>query len=70
MQVSIAAPQSIAPLRYLAPTPTLDWIGKQAVLNYHEQFPYRPLVRLPDGSKGEQDSGYLLIEGDNLEALR
>ena len=50
--------------------PTLDWIGKQAVLNYHEQVPYRQLVRLSEEGKGEPDSGNLLIEGDNLEALR
>lgn len=50
--------------------PTLDWIGKRAVLNYHNEVPYRQL--LPDEAfgAGDRGSGNLLIEGDNLEALR
>lgn len=49
--------------------PTLDWIGKQAVVNHHREVPYR-LVHC-DGalSAGDTDSGNLLVQGDNLEAL-
>src|ERR1017187_1546618 len=50
--------------------PTLDWIGKKAVLNHHRTVPYRLLRRDPNLSAGEPDSGNLLVEGDNLEALK
>lgn len=50
--------------------PTLDWIGKQAVVNHHREVPYR-LVHC-DGalSAGDAEAGNLLVQGDNLEALR
>jgi len=50
--------------------PTLDWIGKQAVVNHHREVPYR-LVHC-DGalSAGDPEAGNLLVQGDNLEALR
>lgn len=50
--------------------PTLDWIGKKAVVNHHREVPYR-LVHC-DGalSAGDADSGNLLVQGDNLDALK
>lgn len=50
--------------------PTLDWIGKQAVVNHHREVPYR-LIHC-DGalSVGDKEAGNLLVQGDNLEALR
>jgi len=50
--------------------PVLDWIGKQAVINHHAQVPYR-LVHC-DGalSAGLRESGNLLVQGDNLQALK
>lgn len=50
--------------------PTLDWIGKKAVLNHHKQVPYRLLHCDPKLSAGDPDSGNLLVQGDNLEALK
>lgn len=50
--------------------PTLDWIGKSAVINHHKQIPYRLLKRRPDLSIGENDATNLLVEGDNLDALK
>ncbi|MFC5849367.1 site-specific DNA-methyltransferase [Deinococcus petrolearius] len=50
--------------------PTLDWIGKKAVLNYHNKVPYRQLAQVAGESQGDTDSGNLLVEGDNLEALQ
>ncbi|MEW5724337.1 MAG: site-specific DNA-methyltransferase, partial [Thermodesulfobacteriota bacterium] len=50
--------------------PTLDWIGKKAVINHHRQVPYRLLHCDPDLSAGDPDSGNLLVQGDNLEALK
>ncbi len=50
--------------------PTLNWIGKQAVVNHHHQVPYRLLTCDPELSAGDPDAGNLLVEGDNLEALK
>lgn len=50
--------------------PTLDWIGKKAVENHHKEVPYRLLRCVPELSAGEPDSGNLLVQGDNLEALK
>jgi hypothetical protein len=50
--------------------PTLDWIGKQAVVNHHREVPYR-LIHCDDAlSAGDPESGNLVVQGDNLEALR
>jgi site-specific DNA-methyltransferase (adenine-specific)/adenine-specific DNA-methyltransferase len=50
--------------------PTLEWTGKKAVLNHHREVPYH-LLRC-DGklSVGDADSGNLLVQGDNLLALK
>lgn len=50
--------------------PTLDWIGKKAVLDHHRQVPYRLLKCDASLSAGDPDSGNLLIQGDNLLALK
>ncbi len=50
--------------------PTLDWIGKKAVLSHHRQVPYRLLHDNPELSVGDPDSSNLLIQGDNLLALK
>jgi adenine-specific DNA-methyltransferase len=50
--------------------PTLDWIGKKAVLNHHRQVPFRLLKCDEKLSVGDPNSGNLLIQGDNLEALK
>ncbi len=50
--------------------PTLNWIGKDAVINHHKEVPFRLLKCLSDLSVGDPDSGNLLVQGDNLEALK
>lgn len=50
--------------------PTLNWIGKDAVINHHKEVPFRLLKCRADLSVGEADSGNLLVQGDNLEALK
>ncbi len=50
--------------------PTLDWIGKKAVENHHKEVPYRLLKCIPELSVGESGSSNLLVQGDNLEALK
>ena len=50
--------------------PTLDWIGKDAVIGHHRRVPYRLLQDVPEGGAGDLDAGNLIVEGDNLEALK
>ncbi|MCG2723080.1 MAG: site-specific DNA-methyltransferase [Thermodesulfovibrionales bacterium] len=50
--------------------PRLDWIGRKAVENHHNQVPFRLLKCDPKLSVGDPDSENLLVEGDNLEALK
>ncbi len=50
--------------------PKLDWIGKNAVVRHHGEVPYRLLHCSGRLSAGDSDSGNLLVQGDNLEALR
>ena len=50
--------------------PTLDWIGKKAVVNHHRDVPYRLIHCDAYKSVGDPDAGNLLVQGDNLEALK
>jgi len=50
--------------------PTLNWIGKDAVVNHHLEVPFHLLNDVPDLSCGDPGSGNLIVEGDNLVALK
>ena len=50
--------------------PTLNWIGKEAVVEHHRQVPFHLLRCDPDLSVGEAGGGNLLVEGDNMLALK
>ena len=50
--------------------PTLNWIGKEAVVNHHQQVPFHLLKDVPDLGCGDPGSGNLIVEGDNLTALK
>ncbi len=57
--------------------PTLHWIGKEKVVNHHQDVPYRVLEHqygftVADGELNgkETGSGNKIIHGDNLEALK
>ncbi len=50
--------------------PTLDWIGKKAVVGHHKQVPFHLLKSNDELSVGESGSGNLLVQGDNLTALK
>ena len=55
--------------------PTLEWIGKEKVVNHHLEVPYRVLERKYSFDKNgqtEADNGSenMIIHGDNLEALK
>ena len=49
--------------------PTLNWIGKDKVVNHHNEVPFRVLEK--QYTFGDvPDSGNMIIHGDNLEALK
>jgi len=50
--------------------PTLNWIGKEAVVNHHLQVPFQLLKDVPDLGCGEPGDGNLIVQGDNLVALK
>ena len=55
--------------------PTLEWIGKDKVVNHHQEIPFRVLDRRYSydecGQRAEDNgSENMIIHGDNLEALK
>ena len=59
--------------------PTLNWIGKDAVVKHHKDVPSRLLEPVPELScpplpsgegSGVRESGNLIVQGDNLHALK
>jgi DNA modification methylase len=50
--------------------PTLNWMGKEAVRNHHHTVPFHLLRDVPELSVGDPGSGNLIVEGDNLVALK
>ena len=54
--------------------PTLNWIGKDAVVKHHKDVPFRLLEPVPELSCGPDQSGLvsgnLIVQGDNLHALK
>ncbi|WP_366186131.1 site-specific DNA-methyltransferase [Flavobacterium ovatum] len=55
--------------------PTLNWIGKEKVINHHQDVPYKilePQYGFTDGIEQTEpnNSGNKIIHGDNLEALK
>lgn len=50
--------------------PTLDWIGKNAVIRHHKEVPFRLLEPDEALSHGGAETGNLIVQGDNLHALK
>jgi DNA modification methylase len=50
--------------------PTLNWIGKEAAVKHHKEVPFRLLEPVSELSCGLADSGNLIVQGDNLHALK
>ena len=50
--------------------PTLHWLTRDADIHAASRVPYRLLEEASELSAGEPDAGNLLIQGDNLEALK
>jgi adenine specific DNA methylase Mod len=48
---------------------TLNWIGKEAVVNHDKEVPFKLLEKVPSASIGKESKN-LVIHGDNLEALK
>ena len=50
--------------------PTLNWIGKEAVVNHHHAVPFHLLKDVPELACGDPGSGNLIVQGDNLVVLK
>jgi adenine-specific DNA-methyltransferase len=50
--------------------PTLNWIGKKAVVSHHQRVPFHLLKDASNLSVGDPGTGNLIVEGDNLLALK
>ena len=50
--------------------PTLHWLTRDADIHAAARVPYRLLEESPDLSTGDPNAGNMLIQGDNLEALK
>ena len=48
--------------------PTLNWIGKEKVINHHQEVPYRTLKK--KYTFNSEKSENMIIHGDNLLALK
>ena len=50
--------------------PILDWLNRAETVKLADQVPYRLLESVDDLSVGDKDSPNMLIQGDNLDALK
>ncbi len=50
--------------------PILDWLDRDKDVQTADAVPYRLLEEMPELSFGDKDSPNMLIQGDNLEALK
>ena len=50
--------------------PILDWLNKQSALQVSSKVPYRLLEPVAELAYGDEENENLLIQGDNLEALK
>ena len=50
--------------------PTLNWLTRDTDIHAAAHVPYRLLEEAPDLSTGDLDASNMLIQGDNLEALK
>ena len=69
----------MSPRKQRPKMPTLNWIGKNAVVNHHKDVPFRLLEPVPEFScpplplgegAGVRESGNLIVRGDNMHALK
>jgi adenine-specific DNA-methyltransferase len=48
---------------------TLNWIGKESIVDHDQEVPFKLLKKIPSASVGKESKN-LIIHGDNLEALK
>jgi DNA modification methylase len=48
--------------------PVLNWLGKDKIINHHQDVPFRVLEH--SYTHGTAESGNMIIHGDNLDALK
>ena len=49
---------------------TLNWLTREEDVGAAGRVPYRLLEEVPERSAGDRNSHNMLIQGDNLEALK
>ncbi len=50
--------------------PILNWLTRDEDIQATKSVPYRLLEEVPELSYGDKDTGNMLIQGDNLDALK
>ena len=50
--------------------PILNWLTRDDDIRRTKQVPYRLLEEIPELSAGDANAGNMLIQGDNLDALK
>ncbi|WP_331000891.1 DNA methyltransferase [Paracoccus denitrificans] len=50
--------------------PTLRWLIRDEGVRAADRVPYRLLEEVPELGHGDVDAGNMLVQGDNLEALK
>lgn len=50
--------------------PILNWLTRDEDIRTAQRVPYRLLEEVPEFAAGDRDSGNMLIQGDNLDALK
>src|SRR3954463_11642473 len=50
--------------------PTLEWLTRNQDLTTADKVPYRLLEEVPDLGAGDHETENMLIQGDNLDALK
>ncbi|WP_114418019.1 site-specific DNA-methyltransferase [Marinospirillum perlucidum] len=50
--------------------PILQWLTREEDIRAAEKVPYRLLEEVPELGYGDQEAGNMLIQGDNLDALK
>ena len=50
--------------------PILNWLGRDEALKTAAKTPYRLLEEVPELGYGDKSTDNMIIQGDNLEALK
>ena len=67
---TIPGPGRIRPPGSFRKMPPLNWLTREADLQKSRRAPYRLLEPVPEMGYGDPAAGNLLIQGDNLDALK